>query len=185
MLLKEVMAQMQAGLGHSFIKIHNEKTYNVDIGYYTLKPHEYVTIGLWTNKAIGSSSSSSSSGSSSKNFTGGILYNEERYKYTIEEKMVDNIYTSVALTNSNISTLNTILKEKNSKYNLITYNCATFTTDVWNKINGTSYWTGWNQTPGSVKDDIDDYTYTSDNDVLTYSSNVYFYDEAKGNLVNL
>lgn len=69
------------GLGHSFMKIHNEKNVNVQIGYYTLQPHEYVTIGLWTNGAAGSSSSSNDSSSKpDQNFKGGVLYNEERYK---------------------------------------------------------------------------------------------------------
>lgn len=88
--------------------------------------------------------------------------------------MEDNIYTSMTLENTHIATLTKILKEKNSRYNVITYNCATFTTDIWNQLNGTKYWTGWNQRPSSVKDNIKDYEYTADNDVLTTSYNVYF-----------
>ncbi len=175
------------GFGHSFMKIHNEKNVNIQIGYYTLQPHEYVTIGLWTNGATGSSSSSSSDSTSkpNKNFKGGVLYNEERYKYTIDENMTNNIYTSMTLDNSDIITLTKILKEKNSRYNVITYNCATFTTDIWNQLNGTKYWTGWNQTPSSVMDDIDDYSYNKDNNVLTYTSEVYFYNESEGKLTYL
>lgn len=175
------------GIGHSFIKINNNKNYSVTVGYYTIKPHDCVTIGLWTNSAAGSSSSSSSDSSikPNKNFKGGVLYNEERYKYTIVENMTNNIYTSMTLNQTHIDTLSKILKSKNSTYNVITYNCATFTTDIWNQLNGTKYWTGWNQTPGSVMDDIDDYSYTKDNNVLTYTSNVYFYNEATGGLTHL
>ncbi len=99
--------------------------------------------------------------------------------------MTNNIYTSMTLNNSDITTLTKILKEKNSRYNVITYNCATFTTDIWNQLNGTKYWTGWNQTPSSVMDDIDDYSYNKDNNVLTYTSEVYFYNEMEGKLTHL
>lgn len=45
--------------------------------------------------------------------------------------------------------------------------------------------TGWNQTPSSVMDDIDDYSYNKDNNVLTYTSEVYFYNESEGKLTYL
>lgn len=169
------------GLGHSFIKINNEIKSSVDIGYYTLQSNTYVTIGLWKNSALGSSSS----GSHTSDFNKGILYNYERYHYTQIEIMNDDIYTSMVLSSSNIANLSSLVKSVNSKYSLVTYNCATFTTDVWNTLNGTNYWTGWNQTPSSVKDDIDDYTYYNGNNSLTYTSSIYYYNESKGSLMSL
>lgn len=173
---------MQGGLGHSFLQIINGTSYTKKIGYYDLTPNEVVTVGLWTNGAVGSSSSSSSV---NENFSQGVLYNQERYQYTTIEKMQDDIYTSINLDDNQINKLTTVLVKKNSTYNLISYNCATFTTDVWNQLTGSSYWTGWNQTPGSVKDDIDDYKYYNGNNSLTYTSNVRFYNEKSGALERL
>lgn len=176
------------GLGHSFVKITNNSSSSINVGYYTLPSDQYVTIGLWTSDAAGGGSSSSKNASialvdDSSNFKQGVLYNEERYVYTKVAEMEDDVYAKMTLSTSDLSTLSIILKNANSKYNVITYNCATFTTEIWNKLNSTSYWTGWFRKPTNVKDDITyNYTYYNGNDSLTYTSNIYFYNSDTGGL---
>ena len=178
------------GLGHSFIKVVNDSSKSIEIGYYTLPANSYVTIGLWTSGAVGSSSSNSSFAPAIvmqkvSNFKQGVLYNEERLKYTIQEKMEDDIYAKMTLNDSALEKLNQVLVDKNSSYNVITYNCATFTTEIWNKLNDTTYWTGWFRKPSNNKDDISNYTHYDGNDSLTYTNAVYYYDQTEGELLRV
>lgn len=168
------------GVGHAFVKVINNTASSVTIGYYTLSSNQYVTLGLWTNGAANNGSSSSQSNPSA-NFSQGVLYNEERVKYTVVEQMTDDIYCKTTLTASNISALTQLLISKDNTYDLITYNCATFASDVWNKVTGSTYWTGWFKAPLNVRNEIKDYAYYDGSSSLSYHS-AYYYDESIGGL---
>lgn len=162
--------------GHAFVKVINNTASSVTIGHYSLPANQYVTLGLWTNGAVNNGSSSSQSNSSA-NFSQGVLYNQERAQYTTIEKMEDDIFCKTTLTTSNISTLTQLLISKDNTYDLISYNCATFASDVWNKVTGSTYWTGWFKEPWNVKNEIKDYTYYDGSSSLSYHS-AYYYDES-------
>lgn len=170
------------GLGHSFLKIKNNSNRTATIGHYALSSGSDVTIGLWTSGVLGSSSSSDSSLSG---FNEGILYNYEQWYYCTYEKTQDDIYTTYSMDADDRNRLSDLLIKKNSNYSLITYNFATFTTDAWNIVTGSDYWTGWNRTPSSVMSDIREYTYYNGNTSLNYSPYYYYYDENKGTMVRV
>lgn len=138
------------GLGHSYVIIKNLTSYSINVGYYTLSPNNQVSVGLWTSGALGSSSNSSSSLQKHN----GVIYNYERYHYYYLEKPVDDIYAKTTISNSKLNEVSNIIKDKNDTYNAITYNCATFSTELWNKADNKSYWTGWFRAPDNVIADI-------------------------------
>ena len=61
---------------------------------------------------------------------------------------------SVTLTTEKLNKISEKISNKNNDYSLITYNCATFATELWNIATGKSWWTGWFRTPSNIRDDI-------------------------------
>lgn len=170
------------GIGHSFVVVRNNTSSSINVGYYSLKPNSYVSVGLWTSSSIGSSSNSSSTGS-----INGVLYDYESAFYTYMERPVDELYVSKKITKNTLNTVSNLLKEKNDDYNLMTYNCATFSTHVWNEAMGTTFWTGWFRQPSNVVDDIKgnykgEYVYN--NYALTRAYNFYHYNKKNNTMVS-
>lgn len=170
----------QKGLGHSYVIVKNFTPSSVNVGYFSLSAYDQVSVGLWTagvwgSSSIGSSGSSGSSSDSSSNKHDGVLYNYERYFFYYKEKPVDDIYAKVTIDNNKLSEISQIIKDKNNTYNLMTYNCATFSTEIWNKAANKSFWTGWFRTPDYVIADIKgNYTYYNGN-YLTPSQTFSYY----------
>lgn len=131
---------------------------------------------MWSTAAWGSSSGSSNS-SSNDLFKGrnGVIYNYERYFFYYEEKPVDDIFAKVTITHSILNEVSNIIKDKNDTYNAVIYNCATFSTEIWNKADNKNFWTGWVRTPGNVRDDIKgNYAYYNGNNLNPSQSFSFF-----------
>lgn len=144
----------KSGSGHSFVEIFNNTSDAIQVGYYTLPSKETVTVGLWNSGVGGGSSSGSSGSSSATNAYLGVYYNREEYFYNNVQMMCSACQYEVIINKSDLDNVTKILKEKNDTYNLLTYNCANLSTEIWNTLAGTSWWTGWNRSPRFVILDI-------------------------------
>ncbi|MCR4698722.1 MAG: hypothetical protein K5762_05070 [Bacilli bacterium] len=148
--------------GHSFIVIYNSTAFYLPVGYYTLYPHRTVSIGLWQKGAT----SGTSTGSSTGDDYNGIYYNREEYFYNDVQTMKNAVRYEVTITNDELSQISDLIIEKNDAYNLLTYNCATFATEVFNIVENSSLWTGWGRSPSLFQNDLKDhYAVTYDNEV--------------------
>lgn len=146
------------GTGHSYLLFKNNTSSYITVGYASVAPGSNVSIGLWTTSTIGSMIGSSSS---LTNLTDGVIYDYESCIYNVTEFTTNEKYVTSVISSSTLSSLSSKIIEKNNDYNLVTYNCATFATELWNIATGTSYWTGWFRSPGNVLHEIEtDYTST-------------------------
>ena len=183
------------GMGHSYIVIHNTKNYSINVGYYTLKPNDSVSMGLWTTSAVGSSivsssykyfESSNSSGSSSNTFShSGVIYNYERLFYTQVERPKDDVYLTYNLTTSKLNEISTIIKNRNDTYNVVTYNCAHFAMEIWNNVANKNSYNGWFKSPGQVRNEIvNDFksSYLYGNYALKQTNRFFYYNKSNSTL---
>lgn len=172
--------------GHSYIVFKNNLNKGVYLGHFYLRAGEDVSVGLWSNASSGSSSSSgsgSSSGSSNNYYVdhAGVYYNLEKYYYTKYEVGINDTYVSRSISDdSKISRVSNVISDKNDIYNLMTYNCANFSTEIWNIVDDKSYWTGWFRDPSFVIKDIvggyNDYKVESTRAHLSSTDYFYYFD---------
>lgn len=92
--------------------------------------------------------------------------------------MVNAVNIEISVKIDKLSKINERINEKNDDYNLISYNCSTFATDIWNIATEKRWYTACFLTPTNVMDDIKkDYPdYTHDN-TLPKSKIVGHYDK--------
>lgn len=174
------------GAGHAYCVFHNNYSYAINVGYYYLPAGDSVSIGLWTDGAVGSSSRSKTKSLCSYSHSG-VLYNYERCFYTRYERPKDDIYVTKSISLSKLSGVSALIKSKNDTYNVITYNCATFATDVWNHVADTSYYTGWFRAPINIRNEIiSDYSneYFSGNYSLSVAYSFSYYNSKKSTMMN-
>lgn len=177
------------GAGHSFVVFKNNTWQDVNIGYKTIYPGEYLSVGLWNGVSTGSSSSGSHSSSGSSNVSsvnhGGVYYNLERFYYTRFENMKNDVYATCTLTSDEkLRKVTDLLKDKNDTYNLAFYNCANLSTHIWNIINDTNYY-GFIESPSSNRDQImKEKNYYIDNNSLTSAASFEYYDTGRGSLIS-
>ena len=162
------------------------------IGYKTISPGEYLSVGLWNGVSAGTSSSGSSDSQSSSGSSNasscshtGVYYDLERYCYTRFENMRNDVYATCTFSSDEkLNSLTQLLKDKNDTYNLAFYNCANLSTHIWNTINGTNYY-GFIESPSSNRKQImKENPYYSGNDSLTSSTNFQYYSTSKKSLVS-
>lgn len=95
-------SEEKSGAGHSFVVFKNNTRKNMNIGYKTIYPGGYLSVGLWNGVSAGSSSSGSNSSSGSSNASSvshsGVYYDLERYYYTRFENMRNDVYATCTLT---------------------------------------------------------------------------------------
>lgn len=175
--------------GHAYFVFKNLSSSSVYVGYYLLSPNQTVSVGLWHNGGSGSSSSSSSNNSSSGGssssqqanfFNQGVLYNYESCIYNVSEFTSNERYLRKTISLSKLSQMSIVIKNKNSDYNVMTYNCATFATELWNIADDKTYWTGWFRTPYNIWHEIGvDYSpYYEGSGYLSTSSTYIYYTNA-------
>jgi hypothetical protein len=165
------------GVGHSYVVIKNHTSSSLTVGHCLLSPNNSVSVGLWV---LSSSSSSSGSSQSSGGYSHrGVVYNLERCKYTIEQRPCDEVYVVTTLSSSTLNSISQKILDKNDDYNLTTYNCATFSTEIWNLATGSTYWTGWFRTPANVRNQITNEfsEYYSSNYSLATANNFFYFDK--------
>ena len=161
----------------------------MNIGYKTIYPGGYLSVGLWNGVSAGSSSSGSNSSSGSSNASSvshsGVYYDLERYYYTKFENMRNDVYATCTLTSDEkLKKLTNLLKNKNDTYNLAFYNCANLSTHIWNIINDTNYY-GFIESPTSNREQImKQNPYYIGNNSLTSATNFQYYDNGKGTLIS-
>lgn len=105
--------------GHLWLYFTNLTDYTLEIGYVQLKPHESMAVGSLPNSLYDG---------------GGTYYNAENYMAS-DPETVKNHTTSmkINLDAEQLSSVSEQIKSKNY-YNLITYNCGNFATDIWNSV---------------------------------------------------
>lgn len=147
---------VKSGAGHSFIQVFNNTSSTIRVGYYYLGSHDFVSVGLWDSGVGGGSSSSggSSGNSSASNAYKGVYYNREEYYYNNVENMANDCSYEVVINNEKLNNISKLIREKNDSYDLTTYNCSNFSTDLWNIADNRSWWSGWFRSPYYVMKDI-------------------------------
>lgn len=164
--------ELISGLGHSYVVINNVSRYSQKIGYYNIPSGKQLSIGLWqSSDSIFSSSTSSSSDHN------GVFYDYDRALFTNIETPQNDVYVSALLDNSKIISVSKLIRQKNDSYDVISYNCATFSTDIWNTATGSSFDTGNFRKPSAVREDImnsyESSYYTNLN--LTFTASYFYY----------
>lgn len=182
-------SEEKSGAGHSFVVFKNNTRKNMNIGYKTIYPGGYLSVGLWNGVSAGSSSSGSNSSSGSSNASSvshsGVYYDLERYYYTRFENIRNDVYATCTLTSDEkLKKLTDLLKNKNDTYNLAFYNCSNLSTHIWNIINDTNYY-GFIESPTSNREQImKQNPYYIGNNSLTSATNFQYYDNGKGTLIS-
>lgn len=185
-------SEEKSGAGHSFVVFKNNTNRSMTIGYKTISPGEYLSVGFWNGVSAGTSSSGSSDSQSSSGSSNasscshtGVYYDLERYYYTRFENMRNDVYATCTFSSDEkLNSLTQLLKDKNDTYNLAFYNCANLSTHIWNTINGTNYY-GFIESPSSNRKQImKENPYYSGNDSLTSSTNFQYYSTSKKSLVS-
>lgn len=126
-----------SGIGHSFVILENNRSWTLDLGFYTLNPFAKITIGLWGNDGF----TENSSGGSLNSDVDGVFYNREAYAFTYEYimptdmvRLYKEVETGVFLDRiDNYQDDLNYLQAKAESYQLIGYNCSNFAAEFFSK----------------------------------------------------
>lgn len=153
--------------GHAFIVVENNSSNQLTVGNYTINSNETLSIGLWMQ-------------SGTNRPHGGIWYNLENYKADNFSEMDDAVALKKNITLSQVSTIsNFILDNNNDYYDLYTYNCTHFATQIWNQISNIHVSNSFGF-PSSVKSSIVsnsthiNYTFNNSYGAIGYYNNGIF-----------
>lgn len=105
-------------VGHAFLIITNTSNSNITIGGLSgIAPNKSVTVGTWGNISEHK----------------GVWYNYEGLTATNNDAYNNNVAMQVSLTSSQLSVVNTNIKNRDS-YSTLNNNCTHFAAGVWNSV---------------------------------------------------
>lgn len=112
--------------GHAWIAVLNESDREIEVGNYTVRSGEYVTLGIFGPP---------------KRLNFGLFYNEEsRVQKGINSRFRKNVCVYHAFTSENLEKLNEYLNLINPRsYRLMSNNCCHFAIKAWNLLYGDEY----------------------------------------------
>ncbi len=107
-------------LGHACIMVFNHSSYPIEVGYMTVAPNDYVSLGLFGTKATPDHA--------------GVWYNIEAASINSVMGLDASKYAMAAcdITQSGLMAINNCIKRNSDHYDTIAYNCTHFARECWN-----------------------------------------------------
>jgi len=153
--------------GHAFLVIENKSSNSISVGDFLLGGQKTLTIGLWMENGVNRPH-------------GGIWYNLENHKANINNEMDDAVALKKNINQTELDIISGyLLDDSNDYYDLVSYNCTHFATNIWNSISNVTV-TNQFGFPSSVKSSIlsnssyINYTFSTSFDSIGYFDNGIF-----------
>lgn len=170
------------GSGHCYLTFESMSPSPKQIGYWTLSPYSKLTVGLWSTSGIGSSIVS---GNENNSLHSGIIYGYESCFYNYYEQIQNQVLLKRTISDAKLSSVSSLIQQKNNTYSLVFYNCATFACDVWNTAFDEDFPTTWFLQPQAVMDTIENETGYQTSNYVPNASIFVQYDNGNFNYYGL
>lgn len=144
--------------GHSFLQFKNLGNNDIKVGEITLSKDEGCTIGTWGNKKPHK----------------GIWYNLESYFHHKNYAYYNRVSLTCYIDSYELERVNLLID--NYDYWTLSYNCTSFSMDIWNSVNPSNKVSnGWNNTPYKLRKSLLSKRYYEYNRTIYKNTKVFYH----------